>query len=76
MTTIYRVLARKTGSVQPIATFWTEEVLYCGTDRLEARVAYHTSTPEDYGGTPGNRCRETVIFRRRDHDQDDCQAST
>lgn len=61
--TIYRVTARTTGSVQPGrgATFWQREVLYCGTDRSKARVAYHASSPKDYGGSYGNRARETVM---------------
>lgn len=62
-TVIYRVTIRTTGSVQPGrgATFWQSEVIHCGTDLEEARVAYLRSRPEDYGGSYGNKARETVI---------------
>ena len=37
MTTLYRVTLKTTASVQPLDTYWTREVLYCGYDRDEAR---------------------------------------
>lgn len=61
---IYRVRTRITSSLQPGcgATHWnTDNVLYVGTDRDAARLAYHASAPKDYGSAYGNRSRETVM---------------
>ena len=69
--TIYRVTVRTTNSVQPISTFWTREVLYCGTDRTEARIAYHASEPEDFGYGYGNPARETLLEILTDEDAPD-----
>lgn len=72
--TIYRVITKTTGSLQPGgggATFWNREVIYCGTDRDEARVVYHTSTVEDFGGSYGNRCRETICEEIADAETED-----
>ena len=66
--TIYRVLVLTTTSKQPLNTFWQTEVLYCGTDRDDARVAYHASEPLDYTGTPGNPARITKIESIDDSD--------
>lgn len=68
---IYRVVARRTGSVQPTGTFWDREVLYCGDDRQEARRVYHESEPEDFGGGYGNQARETISEVISDADSDD-----
>ncbi len=62
--TMYRVIARTTGSLQPSGTCWSKTVLYCGYDRLEAARAYHESTPADYWYGYGNRARETVGQRK------------
>jgi hypothetical protein len=59
MADIYRVTVKTTGSVQPKGTFWNREVIYCGTDRDAARVAYHGSTPRDNFHGFGNPARET-----------------
>lgn len=58
---IYRVSVRSTGSVQPVATFWNREVLYCGTSLEEARIAYLESELQDYWHGYGNSARETKI---------------
>lgn len=60
---IYRVIVKTTGSLQPGygSTFWNKDVVYCGTELEEARVAYLREEAMDYGGGYGNRCRETVI---------------
>ena len=58
---IYRVLVKTTGSLQPNCTFWNKEVLYCGTDLEDARVAYLASVAKDNGGSYGNRATETEI---------------
>lgn len=60
---LYRVRVESTGSLQPGrgTTYWRSEVLYCGTDRLEALAAYHRSRPTDYGGSHGNPCAETLF---------------
>lgn len=60
---IYRVTIRTTGSLQPGSggTSWQREVIYCGTDLTDARVAYLGSTPADYGSSYGNKCRTTEI---------------
>jgi hypothetical protein len=47
MTKLYRIIAKTTNSLQPSGTFWNEEVLYCGYDRLEAIRVYHANTPLD-----------------------------
>lgn len=59
---LYRVLVKTTGSLQPGSgnTFWQTDVLYCGYDRLEAARVYHENKPRDFGGSYGNRCRETI----------------
>lgn len=60
---IYRVTVKTTSSVQPgkSGTFWNRETTYCGTSLEDARVEYLRSLNEDYGGSFGNRCRETII---------------
>lgn len=60
---IYRVTVRVTGSLQPGrgSTFWDRTTVYCGTSLEEARVQYLASINDDYGGSFGNRCRETLI---------------
>lgn len=69
---IYRVTVRTTSSWQPgSGTLWQWSVLYCGTDREEARVAYHTSTPADYWRGRGNSAQETVCEVIEDSDSDD-----
>jgi len=50
MSDLYRVLKRKTSSLQPGGSFWTESVLYCGYDRDEARRVYYEALPETGGG--------------------------
>lgn len=76
--TIYRVTTKETGSVQPQGggTFWRRDVLYCGTDRTAARVAYHESEPRDYGGTYGNPARVTEFeaLNQSDPNLDDTEA--
>ena len=57
---IYRVLVKKTGSLQPNCTFWNNEVLYCGTDLEDARVAYLASVACDVFGY-GNPATRSVI---------------
>lgn len=66
--TIYRVTVRTTGSLQPSETYWQEECIYCGTDRTEARTAYHRSAVEDRGGSYGNSARETIAEMIDDDD--------
>jgi hypothetical protein len=70
---IYRVTVKRTGSVQPGdgATSWQREVIYCGTDREEARVAYHASEPKNYGGSFGNAARDTVMEVIEDAETED-----
>lgn len=58
---IYRVTVKSTNSVQPGDTFWQKEVLYCGEDRQEARVAYHKSKPHDFHRGLGNAARRTIV---------------
>lgn len=60
---IYRVRVRTTGSLQPgrSGTFWNQEVIYCGSDLTDARIAFLKSEPEDFHGGYGSRCRETII---------------
>lgn len=60
---IYRVIVRTTGSKQPGkgSTHWSREVAYCGPSLRDARVAYLREEAQDYGGSYGNRCRETLI---------------
>jgi hypothetical protein len=72
--TIYRVRRRWTNSLQPGGdwnTTWDDEILYCGTDRTAARVAYHTSAPHDYSRGHGNSCRETLMEEIEDTGTDD-----
>lgn len=61
METIYRVKIRSAASLQPGETFWRYEVLYCGSDRTEALIAYHQSEPDDIWRGYGNHARETVF---------------
>lgn len=70
---LFKVIAKETGSLQPGygATFWTDRVLYCGTDRQQARIAYHRSTSEDYDSGYGNRCRKTKVLTIADANTDD-----
>jgi hypothetical protein len=63
---IYRVIVKKTGSKQPNGTYWAKEVLYCGVSLTDARIAYHTSEPSDFGGDYGNAARETVFQKMKD----------
>jgi hypothetical protein len=60
---IYRVMAKKTGSLQPGKgnTHWNRTVLYCGTSLEDARIEYLKSRAEDFGGSYGNAERDTVI---------------
>lgn len=58
---IYRVIVRTTSSLQPVGTFWQEEVLYCGTDKEDALVALYGSEPEDFGAGYGNHSRRTEM---------------
>lgn len=72
MTTLYRVIAKTTGSLQPHdGTYWKMEVLYCGDDRQMARIAFHYSTPLDCGGSYGNSCRRTICEVIEDSETDD-----
>ena len=60
---IYRVTIRTTGSMQPGSggTFWARQTIYCGPELQEARIAYLREVNADYGGSYGNRARETLI---------------
>lgn len=60
---IYRVVVRTTGSLQPSGggTYWSRQVVYCGPSLRDARVAYLREEAADYGGSHGNRARETLI---------------
>lgn len=60
---IYRVTVRTTGSVQPGSgsTFWNRDVIHCGTSLEEARVEFLRSKGTDYGGSYGNRAKETDL---------------
>jgi hypothetical protein len=71
--TIYRVRVKTTGSVQPGygATDWQSEVLYCGTDRTEARTVYHRNAPTDFGGSHGNQARRTLFEVIEDAETED-----
>lgn len=60
---IYRVIVRTTGSVQPSGTFWKREPVYCGPSLRDARVAYLREEVNDRGGSYGNPARETIIER-------------
>lgn len=62
---IYRVKTETTGSLQPRQgdTYWKTEVLYCGADVEDARIAYHESKPADYGAGYGNSARYTIFER-------------
>jgi hypothetical protein len=72
MATIYRVSVKSTHALQPgNTTDWNREVLYCGTDRDEARAAYHASTPGDYNRGHGNGVRKTVSEVIEDAETDD-----
>jgi len=71
---IYRIEAKTTFSVQPGDTYWQREVIYCGGDRDDARIAYHTSSSEDYWQGYGNRARETVCEVIDDAETDDFSA--
>lgn len=69
---IYRVIVKTTGSLQPGrgTTTWERMVVYCGPSLRDARVAYLREEVADYGGSYGNRCRETLI-ERHDAEPDD-----
>lgn len=58
---IYRVTVKTTGSLQPSGTFWDKEPVYCGDDKAEARTHYLRERTKDYGGSYGNRSRDTII---------------
>jgi hypothetical protein len=60
---MYRVIVKKTGSLQPNGTFWQRTYLYCGEDRAEAARIYWESECEDFGGSFGNPMRETTVER-------------
>lgn len=70
---IYRVTVKTTGSLQPSGTFWNREVVYCGDSLKEARTVYLKEEATDYGGSYGNRSRETIIqaFEEEPEDIDD-----
>jgi hypothetical protein len=74
MVTLYRVSVRSTHSLQPGSddcTSWSQDILYCGYDRDEARRIYHESTPADYGGSYGCRARETTCEVIEDAETED-----
>jgi hypothetical protein len=62
--TLYRIIVKATGSLQPGGSFWGRKVLYCGYDRLEAARIYHTSVVEDHDSGYGNPARRTVAQRK------------
>ena len=60
--TIYRVIEKRTASLQPgSATTWTDTVIYIGPDRDAARIAYHASDVDDHWRGYGNSSRPTVV---------------
>ena len=61
--TLFRVVTKHTTSVQPSGTHWRTEVHYCGPDRDEARIAYHTHRPADVGSAAqyGMACTITTF---------------
>lgn len=61
MKKLYRVLVQTTNSYQPSSNWFNKEVLYCGFDKDEALIKYHSSSPADYFCGHGNRYRETKI---------------
>ncbi len=71
MSTLYRVIRRSAGSKQPNETHWSKEVLYCGSDRSEARRVYHESEPEDSDRGYGNPATETKFEVIEDAKSDD-----
>lgn len=74
---LYRVKIRKTGSVQPSGTFWTDETVYCDYDIDEARRIYHKNEPQDFGGGNfGSPARETVFEKLDTETLDDDDMGT
>jgi len=69
---IYRVTAKTTSNLQPMVddTCWELQVLYCGTNRAEARIAYHTSQPGDRGAGPDQPCRRMIVELIHDAETD------
>lgn len=65
---IYRVIRERYYDSGRRDEVQSTEVLYCGTDRDEARVAYHRSTPTDrtetHAGDYGTRTRAQRIRER------------
>jgi hypothetical protein len=57
---LYRVILETTSSLQPgSGTYWEREILYCGPDVRQARIAYHTVKPGEFRGY-GNAASERV----------------
>lgn len=67
LTTLYRVRVQTTGSYQGYGahTYYQNEIVYCGTDRDEARIQRTIEAAKDYGGSPGNPMRTTYLERSR-----------
>ena len=71
MSKLYRVIRRRTESLQPAGTFWKSTVLYCGYSRDEARRAYYSHEIEDSGSGYGNPAVETICEGIEDAGADD-----
>lgn len=64
MSKLYRVLSKTTHSLQPGAEYnstWEIDVHYIGPGVEPARIAYHTSRPQDVVGGHGGKCRMTIF---------------
>ena len=58
---LHRITLKSTSSLQPGGSYWTEDVLYCGYDREEARRVYHENEHREGGaGNYGNGCTRLV----------------
>jgi hypothetical protein len=75
---LYRVIVSETDCKQPkhSDTHWRRQVLYCGTNVDEARIAFHASEPQDFSRGAGTAARETDFETLDDRELSDRETGT
>lgn len=59
---IYRVIVATCECIRPEGgSYWRKTVAYCGENRAQALIVYHTNEPADFSYGPGNRARDTTL---------------
>lgn len=74
---LYRVIVKKTKSVQPNETYWEKTCIYCGYDLREARSRYYEEELQDHGGVYGSPARVTIMqIIEPGRDEEDLKSDT